>query len=811
MSFRDCIGRALNAGEISQEQADRARAILDEEEALSVEAGQGAASDGAAARRAMDRLNAEVFEAERRQRLQMARIKAVTERLESYDTPQDGLADLVESHGNTPHGSVEGRRRTIVGQAHSIMTDVLRRFERDPLTRTRNKADLDDVTRELFGESTGNASAREMADAFQETAEFLRQRHNAAGGAVRKLDNWGLPQSHDAVRVRRAGAEAWVSSVLPRLDRARMLDDATGQPLSDARLRALLDDMYEAITTNGWSRRQASQRPQGRSSTALRHDERRILHFKSADDWLAYQDQFGRGDAFAAMTAYVDRMARDTAAMEVLGPNPQATIEYAVQLAERHNNLAGKAETPLGTGWLVRDMYALYSGTSYSASDSQFGRALGTFANFKVASQLGGAALSALTDGAYHAVARRMVGMKATTRMGEILRQFNPADGTSRRAAVRAGLIADGAAALMAGQGRYVNEWTAHEWSSRLADAVLRLSGLSPMTQVRRWAFGMEFMGHMADEAAKPWAALDGAMQRTFERYGLGEADWDVIRASAAYQPRPGARFIRPEEVAAAREDVAQRMHEMILMETDFAVPIATLRARATLGQGTNNPFMQFVARSVGMYKSFPVSVMLLYGARSASEFARGGAVVGARMAASLVVRTTLMGALALQLKEITKGRDPRPMDTTEFWQSSLLQGGGLGIFGDFLFSDLNRFGGGLSDTLTGPLAQTTRDVLEVTFGNLDQAIKGEDTNFGGELARLVNDNLPGSSIWYLRLAYERALFDQIEEMVDPDVYERRMRRERRYRRDFDQEYWWRQGEALPERAPDLANTLGPQ
>jgi hypothetical protein len=67
---------------------------------------------------------------------------------------------------------------------------------------------------------------------------------------------------------------------------------------------------------------------------------------------------------------------------------------------------------------------------------------------------------------------------------------------------------------------------------------------------------------------------------------------------------------------------------------------------------------------------------------------------------------TTIGGALALELKEIAKGKDPRPiprakdpaLEHAEFWGAAMLQGGGWGIFGDFLGSTENRFGGGPGD-----------------------------------------------------------------------------------------------------------------
>ncbi len=176
---------------------------------------------------------------------------------------------------------------------------------------------------------------------------------------------------------------------------------------------------------------------------------------------------------------------------------------------------------------------------------------------------------------------------------------------------------------------------------------------------------------------------------------------------------------------------------------------------------------------------------------------------------ADLLISATLMGGLALQLKEMSKGRDPRPMDTQEFWGAAFLQGGGLGIYGDFLFSDVNRFGGGLAQTIAGPNVALLDDVRRLTAGNIMEAASGEDTNAGAELIRFAQDYTPGSSIWYARLGLERLVWDRLQIMTDPKAKQKMRKRERKYKKDYGQKYWWAPGDARPTRSPNLDNALG--
>ncbi|MEP3073786.1 hypothetical protein [Maricaulis sp.] len=826
MSLRNCIERAVREGELDRRQADEMLGVLEQERAAG-------ASEFEADSRAMARLEAEAAEAARRTRLQVAASRRIREQvLARQDTqgrraPGDALPELIEHFGSSPHSSVRSRYNALRGRAHGLMTDAVFEFERDALSNTRNRARLENLVREALGEDSGDAAARDLAQGWLRAADFLRQRYNAAGGAIARLDGWGLPQVHDSVRIAREGFEAWRAYIRPRLDEARMIDHATGEPLAPGRIDELLEDTYRAITTHGWSRREPSSGG-GARSLARRRGEHRFLVFRDADSWMEYQTRFGEADPFSAMMNHIDTLARDTASMEILGPNPNATLRFAEQVALKeaeegradHGGFAGRSpvDAVKHQAAVMRDMWDLHTGAAYASSNTMLGRVVGDAVNFKISTQLGSAAISALTDDGFHRLARGMQGMNEHKLTGQLLRMFNPASDTDRRMAVRAGLIADGAAQVMGGQGRFINEFSSHEVTRRLPDIVLRWSGLSPMTEGRRWAFGMEMMGWLGDQAERGFDDLPKALRESFQRHGISPADWDVIRSVDLYEPQSGARFLRPEDVGrsdrldpADADRLATRLLEMVQIETEYAVPTASLRARAFLGaaSSTSSPLVNIFRRSFAMYKSFPVSVLMLYSGRTWQVAAQAGVLMGARLAAKMLIYTTVLGALSLQVKEIVKGRDPRPMNTPEFWMSAGLQGGGMGIFGDFLFSDVNRFGGGLAMTAAGPLVQTADEVRNLTIGNVAQALQGEDTDIGAEATRFLRGNTPGGSIWYLRLAYERMLLDSLQEEIDPQAGERFRRLERRYRRDYGQGYWWAPGEQAPDRAPDLANAGG--
>ncbi len=149
------------------------------------------------------------------------------------------------------------------------------------------------LVREVFGEHTGDALAAKGAKAWLETVETMRQRFNAAGGDVGKLDYGYIPQPHDDLRVLKAGPDQWVSDVLPLLDRARYVDEH-GNLLDDARMVDMLNHAWETITTGGANKAEIGQAT-GPGMRANRGSDSRVIHFKDAASYLTYSASYNKG------------------------------------------------------------------------------------------------------------------------------------------------------------------------------------------------------------------------------------------------------------------------------------------------------------------------------------------------------------------------------------------------------------------------------------------------------------------------------------------------------------------------------------
>jgi hypothetical protein len=827
MSLLDCIAKAESEGPanggLTKEQAKKARDLfIDFKVNNEANMKMGPAdADAKAGKDTFDVLEYEAFQSKRRMILQRATLTRALKNLEAYKGPNKGEAMVAflerDGKGLSPYSNVAGRQAVVRGMAHSLMSDVFSQLRKTQVTgRTTRKARAKSNTmlREVFGENTGDQAAKDLALAWERAAEFLRLSFNKAGGDIPKRQGGYMPQVHDNGAIRKAGAKTWKDFIRPLLDQENMASFKTDKPMTLLEFEDALDEVWETIATEGFSKiKQTSVGGQGKSLARRRQDHRFLL-FKDADSFSKYNDEFGSGDVFTTMMNHIDGMSRDVALLEILGPNPNSTINYlktqvtkqAKEVDAKNNN--SKAGSKLqGSFDRFDDMFDYISGKAHTPSNEGVARTFAGLGNLLTAAYLGSTSILAIaTDPNFTRIAKRMSGMPVWKSSMKKSFAMMTANKTTKQQAIRMGLIAENWSGVAYGQARYAGEIMGGRVSEAISTTAMNLSLLSPFTQAGRWSFGMEFMGFIADNAAKPYSALNQPFKDTLERFGISEADWGKMASFEQYDFK-GAKFLRPDEMMEADRDLAFKTLEMIQGMTNLAVPVSSVRARSTLVGNTRAGTMSGeLVRSFAMFKNFPVT---FYQNNMMAAIYQKGTGRKLAIASDLFISTSAMAALSIQMREFTKGRDPLPMDTAEFWGSAILTGGGFGILGDFLFAGVNRFGGGLVETAAGPRTGFLNSLRDLTLGNVQQVIKGKDTNFARESIDFFGRNLPGASTWYLRLAIERGIMDQLRLVSDPKAYKRFRQLERGRIRDYDQEYWWRPGQVLPDRPPNVLSVTG--
>ncbi|PCI31233.1 hypothetical protein COB52_00090 [Candidatus Kaiserbacteria bacterium] len=399
---------------------------------------------------------------------------------------------------------------------------------------------------------------------------------------------------------------------------------------------------------------------------------------------------------------------------------------------------------------------------------------------------------------------------------------MNPKNPTHRKAAAKMSIVVENALSAAHAQSRFVDSIGTSRFAGKYADFIMRASGLSPHTQAGRSAFGMTVYGELADNAQKSFKDMDQDFARMLTRYGIDADGWDILR-SADLMDHAGHQYMTPADVAGINHpravELATKLKQAVFSEMNFAVPTGTARVEGLLSFGTDKgTLVGELTRTFMMYKRFPVLVMQSHLTRSlfspeGSWVSKDGKFNRGVYIAKLTIYTSVMGALAVQLSDISNGKDPRDMTDPKFWGAAVLKGGAMGFFGDFMYSGLygqNRYGQSMLGSMAGPGASFVGDTLKLTLGQLGAASIGEDANFGRAATDYFERYLmPGTSLWYSKLAQDRLIADQLKKAADPKYNKRIRMIENRALKERGQKYWWKAGDVAPERTPDLKKAGG--
>jgi hypothetical protein len=230
------------------------------------------------------------------------------------------------------------------------------------------------------------------------------------------------------------------------------------------------------------------------------------------------------------------------------------------------------------------------------------------------------------------------------------------------------------------------------------------------------------------------------------------------------------------------REDLRIRVQAMVQGVLDDAMTEARARERVAMTRGTRpGTVWGESVRAFTQFWSFSAAILGRHVAPATAGYA-GQAPVA--LLAHLILASTALGYLSLQAKQITKGRDPRPVfdedgefQGGELFLASLLQGGGLGIYGDFLFGEASR--NGMPATLSA-FAGPAVGEAEKLRGILTDLISGDPERLEDVPAagfRFAKDNTPFLNLFYARTALDYLLLYRIQEAISPGSVERYERR----------------------------------
>ena len=766
---------------------------------------------------------------------------------EFNDDPAEGLVSILVGTNRR----ITGARSSVAVQQEASVKQLIvgfnQKLKNNNVMQLFDKADKETQRRivrtmyELNQKQTGleeqldltppitetNPTIIKLAKAMEEYSEMVRVKLNDRGANIGKLWGYIVRQSHDPYLVRDAAKRlgknidemevdatlkgkdinynknytAWKNFVLEKLDQERTF--AGVDDIDQFMLFA-----YNSLVKNENLKSDGADFSYGARATkdvAKSSKFKRVLHFKTADDWFDYNDVFGVGNLKESFFSGLQTAGRNIGIMDTLGTKPSENFEK-IRKAVAKRMVMDKRDQNTVSSKKFNKFISVVDGSIYTVENfgvakySAIARALSSMA------KLGGATVSAAADIGLYGSEMRYQGKSFLGGMFEALSSLAKIKNTKQKKdiAEMLGFIADNTIYDIAG--RYQVGDNLSKGFTKAQRFFFKVNLLSWWTNTLKEGAMLGMANYFAKQKNLSFDSLNPQLKNLFKVYNIDSTKWNVIRKTAMEKADDGTEFINiglldqisdadvkkitgiddltTREIGIEKDKFKASVSGMLLDRSIYAVIEPDARVRATMTQG------QLAGTAAGealrfffQFKAFPLSIVqkvlgreLDYFKGQNKEVQRG--IVGL---AAITVTSGLLGYLAMTIKDLLKGRSPRDPTKVKSVMAAFLQGGGLGIYGDVLFQE-TRTGGDIIGNIAGPVPLTTFDLVQA----IKYGIRGEGGKAGRTAYRAVSQSIPFMNLFYLKTAFDYLIGYQIMETMSPGTLRRI---EKRMKRDYNQDF----------------------
>lgn len=729
-----------------------------------------------------------------------------------------------------------GAKKDWVG---GVVTDLERIGRDDPQFRGLDKLFYsrsieDDIFREKWqldmGEAgkpgiTKNEAARKIAEVLHKWDAVRVQALNSEGAWITNYAGYVTKLTHDPDRIRRAARafsptdprgyfykgftqadrEYWASKVLRHIDVKRTFGGAWRE--ADKHLA----EMYGGFVTGDHLEMETVSGEPFMTNVAGLVSHERTLHWKSADDWLAYNREFGRYNPTDAWLQSVSKSADHYALMKVFGSRPKENFEEIIAYAK--NMAMGKPERLAidKRETALKNRFAVVSGEADRPIANMWAGIVNGVMAVQRLSKLGFTPFAMLQDNVTISRELSRHGLDFLERNTSLFSgYFQGAEGTAKKEVAE--LLHTGILGRLRGVTARFDISDARAGSmAKLENMFFKITGMTAMTENKR-ADAERMMAYaLGKSRGKEFAELGGDESRLLQAFGIGEAEWKLLH-KVGWNELEGETYLTPDvakklsdqdietymkergsiaDIATSsvllrmaghvadmnervRQDLALKLWSYFSERGHFAVLEPGAREKAILYQGTQAGSPLNVAlRLLLQFKQFPATMITkswgaeIYGGRTGLNRIAG--------LAELVVGSTLFGIIANYLNQTAKGQD-----ATSQWRnqpaqaliSGFLRGGAASIYGDFLLGEWSRFGMSALDTLAGPSLGQINSAAEI-WTELTHPSKWKSSALGAHAVRMVRTNTPFLNMIYTRTAFDYLVMYRLQEWLNPGYLDR--------------------------------------
>ena len=678
--------------------------------------------------------------------------------------------------------------------------------------------------------TTKNPDIKKLAEIMEKHSELTRQALNARGANIPKMWGYVVRQSHDQFNVRAAANRlgknvddiiadptlkgtdinynknftAWKDFIMQYLDGDRTFGNTDN-------IDSFLMNSYNSLVGNKIQVADGASGVFGSNSVTKGISNKRVLHFKSAKDWYAYNEKFGTGSLKETYYSGLMTAGRNIGMLDTLGTKPKENFEK-IRVAISNRMLAKKRSTESLSSYRQFEKFMnVVDGTVYTFDGGTSGFAVAKWSAIARSvgnvAKLGGAVISAAADIGIYASEMKYQGRSFLGGMAEAMGGVGKIKNTKQKRDIAKGLgfLGDGTTYDISGRfqvGDNLNKgWT------QIQRTFFKYNLLSWWTNTLKENSMLGMANYYANQKSLSFDQLNKPLQSFFGLYNIDATKWDVIRKTAMSKADDGTEFINISELSnmsdadikkitgmndlsktelqIEKDKFKYSVSGMLLDRSIYAVIEPDARTKGTMTQGTlAGTGMGEAIRFMGQFKAFPMAIGNKVLGREIAFLRKGpnqDIGRGIRGLAAIMVTSGFMGYLSMTAKDLLKGKEPRDPNNIKTIMAAFLQGGGLGIYGDVLFKE-QRDAGSVVAGLIGPAPTTAVDLGLA----LKYALSGEGGKAGKAAYRTISSNIPFLNLFYIKAAFDYMIGFQIMETMNPGVLKRV---EKRMKKDYNQEY----------------------
>ena len=680
---------------------------------------------------------------------------------------------------------------------------------------TDGKMDIE-IADEMKGLPTGMKDAKNIAMVLKKFQSDLRLRLNDLGANIGELDDWITKMSHDTEKMGRAdigsrlisdNRYAWREYIKSRLDLKRTFKNVN-EPV---KINEILDSIFDSLMSGDHTKYSGADSIYGTKNITNRLNATRVLHFKNAQARQEYNIKFGEPSLKESIFSVLATSSRNIALMQELGTNPRNTLDKVLSLMKKKYKQSDPKMVAQLNFKTFANQFAELDGSINAVGNqtlAKVGMVVRATGNM---GRLGMARITSFGDIAQY------MGTTSFQGRGLLTGLFESMSGLFRandKAAMEVLQITTNSISATAFRGNIYGA-ADDTWGrmGRLQNTFFTFNGLNGWIASLKSSMALGLSRHYGMLAKTMLSDLSVREQNFLTLYGIDDGKWNMLRSIKTLAV-DNKRYMTAESIDDISNDaiinyvgrkLSQRQirnfkRDLQLTWKNVLVdqgmhgspePDAAVRAITNQGLEKGTPMGETI-RFIMQFKSFPISMwkkiigreLYSYGPNESNLAKLGGL-------SSVMLLGTFFGYIAMSTKDMLMGRTPRDPKKMGTIMQAFAQGGGAGIYGDFLLSELqNEYGNGIFETALGPTASDVKKLLDMVQS------MNEPKKAGKKFMELAEGHTPFLNLYYTKAAYDYLIGYQIKEMLDPGYFDRIKKKHEEKR---GQNYFLKPGSIIPD------------